>query len=244
MASLPHLKVNEEDEESTLSWTDVCEPCEIIPTEEIENIKRNPTDHVLKISTVRSHFNLESFRLYRKYQVLTHNDPYNKVTPSSFTDFLIESPLLYGQEGKSGPQKLEKKTAKKSIEDVNSDNKNLYFPKTIIGPEHIERIDERRNDLPKKNKKVTKTDEKFNLICENYNYLVEFGSYHQYYHLNGRLIAVGVVDVLPECLSSVYCFYDPEFRFLALGKYVALKEIEWVQRRQELISSFHHFFGK
>lgn len=32
----------------------------------------------------------------------------------------------------------------------------------------------------------------------------ELGSYHQCYRLNGRLIALGVVDLLPSCVSSVY----------------------------------------
>lgn len=32
---------------------------------------------------------------------------------------------------------------------------------------------------------------------------VPYGSYHQLYRIDGRLIAVGVVDVLPKCLVSV-----------------------------------------
>ena len=30
------------------------------------------------------------------------------------------------------------------------------------------------------------------------------GSYHQCYRLNGRLIAMGVLDIMPHCVSSVY----------------------------------------
>jgi arginyl-tRNA---protein transferase len=30
------------------------------------------------------------------------------------------------------------------------------------------------------------------------------GSYHQCYRLDGRLVAVGVLDLLPGCVSSVY----------------------------------------
>jgi len=56
-----------------------------------------------------------------------------------------------------------------------------------------------------------------------------FGSFHQQYYLDDKLIAVGVVDVLPECLSSVYFFYDPAYHFLDLGVISALREIEWVQ---------------
>ena len=41
---------------------------------------------------------------------------------------------------------------------------------------------------------------------------------------------VGVVDILPSCLSSVYCFYDPDFKQLSLGKLTALWEIDWVRQ--------------
>ncbi|GJP70289.1 hypothetical protein CLOP_g1238 [Closterium sp. NIES-67] len=60
-----------------------------------------------------------------------------------------------------------------------------------------------------------------------------YGSFHQQYRIDGRLVAVGVVDVLPRCLSSKYLFWDPDFAFLSLGKFSALKEIEWVQREQQ-----------
>ncbi|KAF5400057.1 Arginyl-tRNA--protein transferase 1 [Paragonimus heterotremus] len=57
-----------------------------------------------------------------------------------------------------------------------------------------------------------------------------FGSYHQQYWLDGeRLIAVGVVDLLPQCLSSVYFFYDPDYSFLKLGTFSALREIAFVR---------------
>ncbi|GAX20015.1 arginyl-tRNA---protein transferase [Fistulifera solaris] len=60
----------------------------------------------------------------------------------------------------------------------------------------------------------------------------QLGTIHQHYRLaNGLLIAVGVVDVLPQGLSSVYLFYDPSFsdELVPLGKYSILKEIEWTQ---------------
>lgn len=58
-----------------------------------------------------------------------------------------------------------------------------------------------------------------------------YGTYHQLYRLSGsqQLIAVGVIDILPSGLSSVYCFYDEDYRELVLGKYTALKEIEFCQ---------------
>ncbi|TKR95188.1 hypothetical protein L596_009389 [Steinernema carpocapsae] len=57
-----------------------------------------------------------------------------------------------------------------------------------------------------------------------------YGSFHQLYLLDDKIVAVGVMDLLPLCLSSKYFFYDPDFAFLALGTYSALREIEFTQR--------------
>ncbi|KAJ2442620.1 Arginyl-tRNA--protein transferase 1 [Coemansia sp. RSA 2424] len=56
------------------------------------------------------------------------------------------------------------------------------------------------------------------------------GSYHQCYYMDGRLAAVGVLDILPSCVSSVYLFYDPEFSHLSLGTFSALREIALVRQ--------------
>jgi len=60
------------------------------------------------------------------------------------------------------------------------------------------------------------------------------GTFHQQYRVNGILIAVGVVDVLPQGLSSVYVFYDPDFchNVAPLGKYTVLREIQWTQEHK------------
>lgn len=50
-----------------------------------------------------------------------------------------------------------------------------------------------------------------------------YGSFHQQYRLNGKLVAVGVIDILNNCVSSVYLFYDPDYQFLNLGTYSALR---------------------
>jgi arginine-tRNA-protein transferase len=56
-----------------------------------------------------------------------------------------------------------------------------------------------------------------------------YGSFHQQYRLNGKLIAVGVIDILNLCVSSVYFFYDPAYQFLKLGSYSAMREISLVR---------------
>ncbi|PIK59131.1 putative arginyl-tRNA--protein transferase 1 isoform X4 [Apostichopus japonicus] len=45
-----------------------------------------------------------------------------------------------------------------------------------------------------------------------------FGSFHQHYRIDGKLVAVAVLDILPHSVSSVYFYYDPDYHFLSLGK--------------------------
>ncbi|XP_054974985.1 arginyl-tRNA--protein transferase 1 isoform X3 [Sorex araneus] len=63
-----------------------------------------------------------------------------------------------------------------------------------------------------------------------------FGSFHQQYWLDGKIIAVGVVDILPRCVSSVYLYYDPDYSFLSLGIYSALREIAFTRQLHETSS--------
>uniref|UniRef100_A0A7N0TT19 Arginyl-tRNA--protein transferase n=1 Tax=Kalanchoe fedtschenkoi TaxID=63787 RepID=A0A7N0TT19_KALFE len=69
-----------------------------------------------------------------------------------------------------------------------------------------------------------------------------FGSFHQQYVIDGHLVAVGVIDILPKCLSSKYLFWDPDFAFLSLGKYSALQEINWVKENQAHCSSLQYYY--
>jgi arginine-tRNA-protein transferase len=61
-----------------------------------------------------------------------------------------------------------------------------------------------------------------------------YGSFHQQYRINGKLIAVGVIDILNNCVSSVYFFYDPEYNFLKMGTYSALREIGFVRQLSKI----------
>ncbi|KAH9603473.1 hypothetical protein KSS87_012549 [Heliosperma pusillum] len=131
----------------------------------------------LEIHLNRSSFDPEEFALYRKYQTKVHNDDPDDVTESSYTRFLIETPLI-------------------------------YVPPTTD------------NTVPP---------------CG-------FGSFHQQYRIDGRLIAVGVIDILPKCLSSKYLFWDPELAFLSLGKYSALQEISWVKENQGYCPSLEYYY--
>jgi arginine-tRNA-protein transferase len=50
------------------------------------------------------------------------------------------------------------------------------------------------------------------------------GSYHQCYRLDGRLIAMGVLDLLPHCVSGVYFLYHSDVEHWHFGKLSALRE--------------------
>ncbi|GAM28776.1 hypothetical protein SAMD00019534_119520 [Acytostelium subglobosum LB1] len=69
-----------------------------------------------------------------------------------------------------------------------------------------------------------------------------FGSFHQLYRLDGKLIAVGIVDILPSCVSSVYFLYDPDYLFLSIGKYSALAEIEWTKQLALQAPQLHYYY--
>lgn len=69
-----------------------------------------------------------------------------------------------------------------------------------------------------------------------------YGSFHVMYRIRGRLLAVGVVDVLPRCLSSVYLFYDPDFAKLSPGTLSAIHEIEWVKRASAFFPTMQFYY--
>ncbi|KAJ1974395.1 Arginyl-tRNA--protein transferase 1 [Dimargaris xerosporica] len=59
--------------------------------------------------------------------------------------------------------------------------------------------------------------------------ITAYGTYHQKYYLDSTLIAVGVIDILPNFVSSVYLFYNPDYSSLSLGHYCALREIAFTK---------------
>ena len=60
--------------------------------------------------------------------------------------------------------------------------------------------------------------------------LTTYGSFHQQYRVDGKLVAVGVVDIMQACLSSKYFIWDPDYAFLELGKVSSLAEIDFVAK--------------
>lgn len=40
---------------------------------------------------------------------------------------------------------------------------------------------------------------------------------------------MSVIDILPQCVSAVYFFYNPEYSFASLGNYSAIREIAYAR---------------
>ncbi|CAG0917671.1 unnamed protein product [Notodromas monacha] len=88
----------------------------------------------------------------------------------------------------------------------------------------------RKAKLMRLEKKMEKSG---NILC---------GSFHQQYWLDDRLICVGVIDVLPNCVSSVYTYYDPDFRSLTLGTYSALREIAFTRELMRINPKLCYYY--
>ncbi|XP_014826073.1 PREDICTED: arginyl-tRNA--protein transferase 1 isoform X2 [Poecilia mexicana] len=69
-----------------------------------------------------------------------------------------------------------------------------------------------------------------------------YGSFHQQYWLDGRIVAVGVIDILPTCVSSVYLYYHPDFTSLSLGSYSALREIAFTRKLQKQSTKLCYYY--
>lgn len=63
-------------------------------------------------------------------------------------------------------------------------------------------------------------------LCESSIHTMEMS-----YRLDGCLIGVGIVDVCPRSLSSVYFYYDPAHARRSLGTWSGMCEIEECRRR-------------
>jgi arginine-tRNA-protein transferase len=119
----------------------------------------------------------ESFRVYKKYQVVIHRDAPTKCDIGQFKRFLCNASLLQDDEDKQPGYRQ--------------------------------------------------------------------GAFHQQYVIDGKIMAVGVIDILPHCISSVYLYYDPDYAFLSPGTLTSLFEIAFVRnlQREKLPSLKFYYMG-
>ena len=73
-------------------------------------------------------------------------------------------------------------------------------------------------------------------------YPKKYGTYNFIHRIDGKIVAVGIWDILPTCLSSVYLYYDTDYQFLDLGVFTAIREIEYVKSFHNLIDNNFKYY--
>ena len=89
---------------------------------------------------------------------------------------------------------------------------------------------------------VSEGPEQEEYSCRNAGQPIARGSFHQQYWLDGRLIAVGVLDVLSHSVSSVYLFYEPSYSWMQLGTYSALRELAFTRQLARRDPRLHYYY--
>ncbi|KAL2716097.1 arginyl-tRNA--protein transferase 1 isoform X1 [Vespula squamosa] len=168
----------------------------------------------------------KSYEVYRKYQNTIHRIPTEKITEQQYTRFLVKSPLQI---------KLVRVMTEEFFKSLDT-SANLYkkYQMAIHG------------DEPKECNK--KTFINFLVKSPLQEWIPEngppqgYGSFHEQYWLDNELIAIGVIDILPSCVSSVYFFYDPEYSFLSLGTFSSLREIYLTRYLNKVASNLKYYY--
>ena len=182
-----------------------------------------PTRRTFTVDTSRSSFVAEEFELWRKYQAAVHGDSEAELTRAHYTRFLVDSPLRYVPPG-----------ASVTVRARRGANRG-WFPAPPPPPRHA---NDAKEAAPEESSDSGFVGADAAIVAPPSG----FGSFHQAYRVDGALVAVGVVDVLPRCLSSVYSFYDPDLAPLALGKLTALREIRWTADARAACPSLEYYY--
>ncbi len=69
-----------------------------------------------------------------------------------------------------------------------------------------------------------------------------YGTFHHKWYWNDELIAVGVLDILEHCVSSVYFFYKMELSQWSLGTCSALIEITLTKHLSRTSLNIHYYY--
>ena len=73
-------------------------------------------------------------------------------------------------------------------------------------------------------------------------YPKKYGCYNLIHRIDGKIVAVGIIDILPTTLSSVYLYYDTDYKFLDLGVLTAILEIEYARSFHNLIDNNFKYY--
>ncbi|XP_076752657.1 arginyltransferase 1 isoform X3 [Xylocopa sonorina] len=168
----------------------------------------------------------QSYEVYKIYQTTVHGVVAEKVTEKQYTRFLVKSPLQ---------MKLVRTMSDEFIK-TRKISANLFKKyQMIIHGESEEESDDVSffNFLVKSSLQPWTPDD---------GPPSGYGSFHEQYWLDNELIAVGVIDILPSCISSVYFFYDPAYSHLSLGTFSSLREIYLTRQLNKTAKDLKYYY--
>ena len=185
---------------------------------------------VQTINTFSSALNPDVHKLYAKYQSVVHNDA------DPFTDDADKFMTSDEAMGEDDPwqsflkrsKHLLPENAREWVEQMKEMLRKEYGHLPLIRQQRLAHFMVRFCEYYVASPFST-TNETTKVNASTSASPIPCGTYHQLYHINGVLIAIGILDFLPQGLSSVYLVYLPSFshQVMALGRYCALKEIEY-----------------
>ncbi len=181
-----------------------------------ETTATKKTKRAFEIREAPSAFDEEEYRLWRRYQASVHGDDEGSLSEASYRRFLVDTPLRLTNAPIREP------------EDDETQGGWVEWP-GYKGGRTKKKAPAFSSDAGSRPRMVPPPPR-------------GFGSFHHQYRVDGRLVAVGVVDVLPKCLSSKYFFWEPSFAWASLGKLGALREIEWVRRAANESDTLRHYY--
>ena len=187
-----------------------------------ETTATKKTKRAFEIREAPSAFDEEEYRLWRRYQVSVHGDDEGSLSEFSYRRFLVDTPLRLTNAPIREPEDDETQGGWVEWPGYKGGRKKKKAPATQSGDVFSSDAGSRPRMVPPPPR--------------------GFGSFHHQYRVDGRLVAVGVVDVLPKCLSSKYFFWEPSFAWASLGKLGALREIEWVRRAANESDTLRHYY--
>ncbi|MDA0281873.1 MAG: arginyltransferase [Planctomycetota bacterium] len=120
------------------------------------------------------------------------------------------------------PSKSQRRTLRRN------QNVELSVTRPHVTDAHVELFNAYHRDMTNRRKwpdNLTSFQDYYDSFIGGQN---EFAAEFQYRDA-GRLIGVGIVDVLRNGLSSAYFYHDPAWRKLGPGTFSILKEIEWAK---------------
>ncbi len=104
-----------------------------------------------------------------------------------------------------------------------------YIQRPTISYEHIKLFEKYHLHMQQKkgwDYSQTSLENYHNSFVSGHN---DFG-YEVLYFYEDQLIGVDLIDILPEGISSIYFYYDPDFSNYSLGKLSLYKQIQYAQK--------------